>query len=46
MEHIILALYFYSNLFGLDIFPCIDIFRPFVGYREVRLVNKEPKHVS
>lgn len=23
-----------------------DIFRPFVGFREVRLVNKEPKHVS
>uniref|UniRef100_A0A804R196 Uncharacterized protein n=1 Tax=Zea mays TaxID=4577 RepID=A0A804R196_MAIZE len=22
------------------------IFRPFVGFREVRLVNKEPKHVS
>jgi len=21
-----------------------DIFRPFVGFREVRLVNKEPKH--
>lgn len=24
----------------------LDIFRPFVGYREVRLVSKESKHVS
>lgn len=23
-----------------------DIFRPFVGFREVRLVNKESRHVS
>jgi len=26
--------------------PFLDIFRPFVGYREVRLVSKESKHVS
>lgn len=24
----------------------LDIFRPFVGYKEVRLVSKESRHVS
>ena len=36
-------------LYPFRVFPSlgfIDIFRPFVGYKEVRLVSKESRHVS
>lgn len=40
-----LFLFFYFS-FSNSLMPFLDIFRPFVGYREVRLVSKESKHVS
>jgi len=47
---ILLFIYFLVSLILVQLFIflnlTLDIFRPFVGYREVRLVSKESKHVS
>ena len=46
---IIFTLSFFFSIFPLSFIPSpqlIDIFRPFVGYKEVRLVHKESRHVS
>jgi hypothetical protein len=41
-----LELYLFYLCYIYSLTSSLDIFRPFVGYREVRLVSKEAKHVS
>lgn len=47
MLHYLFSLcYFHFPSVLLSSLGFVDIFRPFVGYKEVRLVSKESRHVS
>jgi hypothetical protein len=37
---------FFPTIIYVPLLDVIDIFRPFVGYKEVRLVSKEARQVS
>ena len=37
---------FFQTFISVPLLDVVDIFRPFVGYKEVRLVSKEARQVS